>query len=450
MLAPGFAAAANLMAVTPSVDPAEYVNLLRNERTRLEKIGAADIPASVEASIGVSYDLLSAEGQRVFRQLAVFPGSFDGAAEANVCEDEGGRRLGELVRRSLVQYDENTKRHKLHDLVRLFADGPLSVAERAVAERRHAFHYKGVLAEAGDRYEKGGESVLKALRMFDAEWVHIQAGQAWAARHAEGDREAASLCSDYPWTGAYLVELRQHPQEQIRWREAGLRSARGLGDRPAQVRHLGNLGNACYSLGEYRRAINYHEQSMAIAREIADRRREGQCLCNLGSAYYSLGECWRAIEYYEQAMDIAREIEDRRGEGQCVGNLGATHHSLGDYRRAIDYHDQNLTIAREIGDRLGESAALCNLGIAYGALGEYRRAIQYQEQSLASAHEIGDRNGEGTALYNLALANEQLERYAEALESAEAALRVFDEIEDPSVPIARELLERLRARLIQK
>jgi hypothetical protein len=106
----------------------------------------------------------------VFRFLAVFPATFDAAAEEIVCADAAHVHLSDLLRRSLVLYDESTKRYRLHDLVRLFADTKLGAEHRMVAEKRFARHHLYVLAAADDLYLEGGKSLLDGLALFDLEW----------------------------------------------------------------------------------------------------------------------------------------------------------------------------------------------------------------------------------------------------------------------------------------
>ena len=197
-----------------------------------------------------------------------------------------------------------------------------------------------VLRNAGALYERGGDALRQGLALFDAEWGNIQAGQAWATSNAATNEEAAQLCSDYPGYGAFLLMLRQHPREQIRWREAALAAARQLKNRAAEGVHLGNLGIAYNSLGEYRHTIEYQNQALVILREIGDRRSEGAALGSLGLAYRNLGEYRRAIEYHDQYLAIAREIGDRRGEGTARNGLGLAYRSLGEYWRAIEHYEQ--------------------------------------------------------------------------------------------------------------
>jgi tetratricopeptide (TPR) repeat protein len=473
---------ASALAARINLSPADCAHKLADAQERLKL-------TATEASLDLSYNLLTEDLQRRFRALAVFPDSFDAAGAAAVWEAESNvaeEALGELLVYSLLEFNPANIRYRLHDLVRAFADARLDDAERMLAQLRHAGHYKDVLAAAGRLYFQGGESVKKGLALFDVEWGNIQTGQAWAATHASEDDAVAQLCGQYPVDGADCLNLRLHPRELIRWTEAGLVAARQLKDRRAEGAHLGNLGNAFGFLGEHRRTIKYYEQSLQIAREIGDRhfeglvlgnlgvayrnlgeyhraiefceqslqiaqeigdrRAEGNALGNLGTAYHSLNEYRRAIEFHEQRLQIARGSGDRHGEGQALGNLGTVYYSMGEYRRAIDYSEEDLKVAREVGDRRGEEATLGNLGNAYSALGEFLRAIDYYERQLQIASEIGYRSGEGVALWNMSLDLDKVGHRAKAIANAEAALNIFEQIEDPGVETVRKQLAEWRGK----
>jgi tetratricopeptide (TPR) repeat protein len=464
--------AATAMVKYRNLSPADYVRRLRDRQQRLKLI---------DASISLSYELLSETLRDRWRWLAVFPDTFAVDAAAAVWEievDQGQDILGELMATSLVEWNETFDRYRLHDLARLFADEKLSAEECAVGQKRFATHYKNVLAGADELYLEGGDSLLRALALFDLEWGNIQAGHTWvAAQDNAADADVTRLGMTYPSAGRYLFDLRQNSLERIRWLEIALNAARQLQDREKEGHALGNLGTAYAILGETRRAIQFYEQYLAIAREIGDRRNEGAALGNLGIAYDRLGEAplaiqfyeqhlaiaceigdrrgegaalgnlgivyknlgqtHRAIRFYEQALIIDREIGDRRGEGADLGNLGLAYCNLGETRRAVQVLEQYLAIAREIGDRRGEGDALDSLGIAYADLSETRRAIQFHEQAVLIHHEIGDRRGEGTDLWNMCLALDQLGERAQAIHHAEQALTIYEQIEAPNAAKVR-------------
>jgi tetratricopeptide (TPR) repeat protein len=480
--------AAGALAARENLAPGDYVRQLRAGKARLAALdryrGATEQELGVEASLDMSYEWLGEDLRKLWRALAVFPGTFDAAGAAAVwgtSPGEAEERLGDLLACHTVQWNKDTGRYSLHDLARDYAAAKLSGEERAEVEWRHAAYYCLVLSLAGSLYKEGGGKILLGLTLFDREWESIRAGQAWATVHAGDDEVVARLSVKYPDTGAYCLDLRLHPSERIVWLESSLAAARKLGDRGGEGAALGNLGvayknlgdprraiefyeqslaihreigyqcgegitlgnlgNAYFRLGDPRRAIEFHEQALAIAREMGDRRGESNAIGNLGNAYASIGETHRAIEFYEQSLAIDREIGDRRGEGAVLGCLGNAHLFLGDLRRAIEYYEQSLAIAREIGDRRVEGVALGNLGVAYADLGDPRRAIEFSEQYFTIAREIGDRRGEGTALWSRSVALDKLGQRDEAIASARDALAIFEQIEDPTAAKVRKQLQ---------
>ena len=473
-------AAGERLAGSRALSTAAYLKGLERDRGDLRYRGKEVMAVLAESVEALEHD--QAELVEKWRSLAVFPAPFDRPAAAAV-GDLDADELEVLVGRNLVLFDEKEDRFRLHDLFRDLAREGLTEESGYAAAKRHSGHFLGVEATAGARHIEDKEGFFVGLRVFDRERTHIEAGQAWAAAHAEADDDAALFAQSYPLLAAHILDLRQHAHDRITWLETSAQAARKLGNRKNEGNALGNLGLAYSALGETRKAIEYYEQRLDIARETGDRRGEGRALGNLGLAYSALGETRKAIEYYEQHLAIARETGDRRGEGNALGNLGVAYSDLGETRKAIEYHEQRLAIARETGDRRGEGNALGNLGVAYSELGEPRKAIEYYEQDLAIARETGDRRGEGTTLGNLggaysdlgeprkaidyyeqhlAIAREtgdrrgegnalhnradelaKLGRREDAIADARAALAIFEEIEDPNAEKTRRLLARL-------
>jgi tetratricopeptide (TPR) repeat protein len=382
--------AGTFLANTRDLSPEDYAGSLRDERLRLEHIDKGSAEKGVQASLNLSYSRLPAEAAGVFRMLSVFPADFDSEADEVICQDMGHERLSELLRWNLVDYQEETKRYRLHDLVRIFSSGKLSEIDgedaRDEARQRHAEHFREVLSFATDLYKKG--NVLAGLNAFDLERINIESAWAWARENLDKSNAAASICSSF-LNAPYLLDLRQHPRERISWAETALSAARKLNDRSMQGVHLGNMGIAYKNLGDARKAIEFHEQALAIAREIGDRRGEGNVMGNMGLAHANLGDARKAIEYYEQRLVIAREIGDRRGEGNALGNMGLAYAALGDARKAIEYYEQHLAIAREIGDRRGEAISCWNLGIAYEKEGDLKRTAEMMQICVSFEREIG-------------------------------------------------------------
>src|SRR5438552_11521269 len=92
------------------------------------------------------------------------------------------------------------------------------------AHLRHAQHYEAMLRSADNLYRQDATAMQRGLALFDLERPNIQAGQAWAATHGEGDQRAAELCSAYGLNGSQCVSLRLRPSELFEWATAGLAS----------------------------------------------------------------------------------------------------------------------------------------------------------------------------------------------------------------------------------
>ncbi|HVM91880.1 MAG TPA: tetratricopeptide repeat protein [Terriglobales bacterium] len=396
-------------------------------------------------TIGITYDRLGAEAQKRWRCLGIFPESFDAQAAAAIWETElkaAEHTLNSLLQQGLVEWDGQANRYYLRDMMGDFARGKTPADEAYEAALQHGRHYLQVLHRAEDLYLDGGESSARGLALVDLERENIQAGQAWAAKRAALDDEAAALCSRYAAAGSHCLSQRQHARERIRWREAALAAASRLSDRSAERAHLGNLGTAYRGVGEYRRAIECYERHLQMARELNDSRSEEQDLANIGDAYECLGEFGHAIEYFEHYLQLARKLDDRRGEGNALGCIGTAYHSSGGYFRALEFHEQALAIHREIGDWRGEGVALGNLGIACYRLGQHRQAIENFGRQLEIARSANDRHGEGNALWNMSLALDELGDREKAIDYAEAALRIREDIADPNA-------EKVRSRLLE-
>ena len=264
--------------------------------------------------------MLKEEQRRLWRSLAVFPQTFDDETAAAVWEMEreaAQDSLGDLMKWSLVEFSDETKRYRLHDLARLFAEAWLSEAgaeETDTTQRRFARHYCMVLATCNSLYEEGNKSMLRGLAFFDREWRNIRVGQAWAETRMKRSQNAAQLCIYYPEAGAYVLALRLHPRERIRWLEVQLAAARQLKQRNCEGAALGNLGVAYKGLGETRKAIEFYEQDLTIAREIGDSGGEGIALWNLSLSVDELGDHARAITLAEAALKIFEAIEHPHAE----------------------------------------------------------------------------------------------------------------------------------------
>ncbi|XP_054458370.1 G-protein-signaling modulator 2-like [Anoplopoma fimbria] len=215
--------------------------------------------------------------------------------------------------------------------------------------------------------------------------------------HAKGK----SIC----WTGAEPGEFPEEARIALRkaaqYYEANLCLVKELGDRAAQGRTHGNLGNTYYLLGDFEKAAAAHEKRLLIAKEFGDKSAERRAHCNLGNAHIFLSQFEVAAGHYKRTLQLARFLKDKAVEAQACYSLGNTYTLLRDYERAIDYHLKHLVIAQDLNDRVGEGRAYWSLGNAHTALGNHQQAMYFAEKHLEIAKETGDKSSEVTARMNL-------------------------------------------------
>uniref|UniRef100_A0A7N8XYU1 G protein signaling modulator 1b n=1 Tax=Mastacembelus armatus TaxID=205130 RepID=A0A7N8XYU1_9TELE len=207
------------------------------------------------------------------------------------------------------------------------------------------------------------------------------------------------------------------------------------GDKVGEARALYNIGNVFHAKGKQQlwgctqepgdlppdvrdtlqRATGFYEMNLCLVKELGDRAAQGRAYGNLGNTHYLLGNFVEAIKFHLlekicihknfslicHTLQLSRQLRDQVMEAQACYSLGNTYTLLQQYERAIDYHLKHLYIAQELTDRVGEGRACWSLGNAYVSLGNHKQALHYARKHLDISKEIGDRNGELTARMNV-------------------------------------------------
>ncbi|ERE70543.1 G-protein-signaling modulator 1-like protein [Cricetulus griseus] len=217
--------------------------------------------------------------------------------------------------------------------------------------------------------------------------------------HAKGKQLSWNAAQD---PGHLPPDVRETLHRASEFYERNLSLVKELGDRAAQGRAYGNLGNTHYLLGNFTEATTFHKERLAIAKEFGDKAAERRAYSNLGNAHIFLGRFDVAAEHYKKTLQLSRQLRDQAVEAQACYSLGNTYTLLQDYERAAEYHLRHLVIAQELADRVGEGRACWSLGNAYVSMGSPAQALTFAKKHLQISQEIGDRNGELTARMNIA------------------------------------------------
>lgn len=105
---------------------------------------------------------------------------------------------------------------------------------------------------------------------------------------------------------------------------------------------------------------------MSIVKELGDRAAQGRTCGNLGNTHYLLGNFRKAVASHEQVQPLSQPLT-------CTSKRLRATYSLSSVR----FIEQRLLIAKEFGDRAAERRAYCNLGNAYIFLGEFEVAAEH-------------------------------------------------------------------------
>lgn len=256
-------------------------------------------------------------------------------------------------------------------------------------------------------------NTLKVMGRFDEAAIfcqrHLAIAQSLGDRLSEG-RALYNLGNVYHAKGKQLGqkdpgdfsdEVKESLMQAVDYYQQNLTLMKDLGDRGAQGRACGNLGNTYYLLGNFETAIEHHQERLRIAREFGDKAAERRANSNLGNSHIFLGQFEQAANHYKRTLSLAMELGERAVEAQACYSLGNTYTLLRDFPTAIDYHQRHLAIAQELGDRIGEARACWSLGNAHSSIGNHEKALHYANSHYLLAKELGDVVGENTAKMNI-------------------------------------------------
>jgi tetratricopeptide (TPR) repeat protein len=427
-------AAGSLLATTADLEPVDYANQLHDERTRLEKLGTEGVDISVHASFNLSYARLSSDSATVFKQLAIFPGSFDATAEEFLCRDEDHKHLSDLVRRSLVMYDKDSKRYHMHELMRVFAKSLLSDEETLTSEMRLARYYQNLVKEANHLYLQNGKAHSQGRELINRERENIRHGWAWASSQAEIDEEAAEVCWTYPLSGFNVLRNTFPANELNAWCQKSLSIARHLNNREAELSPLTMIGLLHESIGEYKEAEECLRSALSLAEGFNDDRGAAMVSEYLGRVLADRGMKYEAIEKYEYAKQIWCRLGEHSNEGKIISEIASAYSDLRETHRAIQHLQLVLKNAREDGNKLEEANALANLANVYKKKSK-AEAIRFAEQAVEIFEQLGYRHWAAQASSSSGLWLVESGESARGIKRIERAVSILHEIGDSHLEV---------------
>jgi DNA-binding SARP family transcriptional activator len=448
--------AAARLRTSRAMSPTTLLSFLRRGREEPQLAGLDDGERSVAAAFDLSYRHLGPDQQQAFRLLVVHPGpTFDRYAAAAVLAGTlagAEQELDALEQVNLI-LQPTPGRYQFHDLLRAYAGGPVSGAERRHALTRLLDHYAHTAAVAMDAlypYESGHRPridppgtptpPLAGDHTRAAAWLHGEAPNLLAA--------AALAAASHPTHVLHLsATLARYLRTRARYADGhalhtqALGIARDRGDAPGELAALIALGRVEQSSGDHPGATAHYRQALEIAGRIGDAFGQIAALNGLGhvarlttadpvalahyrravqiarlgahpvgqiDAHWGLGKLHsragrrrQAARSYAYALRLARRTGHHGGQIRALTGIGHLHRRLGCHASAVAHFTEALRLAVEYGDLGGEVYAVCGLGDAAGQVGAHEEAAALYRRGLGRARDISDRNGRYEALLGL-------------------------------------------------
>lgn len=484
--------AAQRAAHRPMVPLAEMLRALRSSEKRWDALSMqnGNEAEAVHSVFAWSYHALLPTTAGFFRLLGGHPGPDISIEAAAALTGTGVERaeveLDRLADAHLVEHS-GPRRHRMHDLTAAYARdrmGAQETAEAVDASWRRMFEW---YLEAGYRAHRhmdnygahfpleieipaSGTAPVFVDRAEAAAWCDVEWPNLLAVVNAAIEQGRHELAWKLAATLRFMYHRADRRQAGLALLEAGLRSARLLGDVRAQGIILDSLTQMysylrrfpeCRAAGEaaiaiwhglgdhYREAVSRMigsseskrgrdwprliamlEDVLAVAEDLGQVRLKAANLGNLGEVMLRRGDLQRASELIEQALEIHRELDWPTGLADTLWNSSRVMRGRGRFADAAPLAEEALEQAMRTSDLELQCRATLELAVVRQAAGDRRDAAARYAQALAQARQENDRGGEARTLGRLAVFHRDAGELRAACELHEFAIEICRETED--------------------
>jgi predicted ATPase/DNA-binding XRE family transcriptional regulator len=353
-------------------------------------------------AIAWSYALLPPDGQHLFRQLAVFGGSFIEEAVQKIASDGASssdalgtlRALAALIDQNLVRISDDASEEalfELHPLLNEFANELLErEGERETAYLRFT-EYCLQLAQEPPRPEP---SYDRATRIrLQRESAHFDAALGWLK--STGRLDQALILAVTIWPIWYRRGENVHGYA---WLTSLLSDARAgsVSDAALADAHWAALG-LCESSGQPERFEEHLGVALPPKRAAGDRGAVASMLAGAGAAAHLKGEHHKARAYLDESLTIRREVGDGLNIARSLLDLGTHMSDQGEFAQAMRYLDEALILFRAAGRRMGTSLVLGALALVAIRSGSPSHAELLAREAADVAESVGFKESARTA-----------------------------------------------------
>ena len=396
---------------------------------------------TLRGAIDWSHELLSAEEQTSFSELAVFAGGFFAEAAEAVCREAKkaeareqrtenrrpeteaaalhGAILPALRDKSLLRAEmrDGAVRYSMLETIREYAQEKADADFLPALRSRHAAYFETLAAPLSRKLMGGEADAHEANERLTLELDNIRAGMDWTC---ETGQDAAAASYGNALT-RFLIKRGLYPECEQRLTQAE-EAAERCGDRAALAILLNRHGLAAQAVSHFDAAYSYFRQCYRVSKAAGDTLLLESALSNLGGLAWRRSDYDAAQQFWEEARLLATAEGHERLEADVCGSLGSLSVSRGAFEEAARYLERSLEIRRRQNHLEGIAVTLYQQAFLFWRQGE-------RETALAQAREAQRAFGELELKDRLALTNVQISQFlretgpdAEAETAAQDAL----------------------------
>lgn len=366
-----------------------------------EALPAAQRPErqrTLTATISWSYDMLTAQDQRVFRQLGVFSSPVGLEAVALVIASDGRDPLdvvAHLVDVSLLEIvdapDGEPMIYMLETIRRFARERLQESGELEDTRLRHAHWCLGVAQEITSLLH--GPRQMTALDRMEAVIEDVRAALDWSFSDVGTLAETQFACGldllepmdNYWYRFGYIQEGRGWHERALALLDRGDRE-----DSPGIVDALHGHGVLALQQNDLTTGTQALERALDMAHRLGDATRESRESNSLGIAYREQGDVDRARVLIESSIDLARRIGNAQREATAMSNMVHLHMDSGDYAAAVEAARRSVVADQALGDPWGVAIDQLNLVAALLNAEGARPAFQQLVEVAPGAIALGD------------------------------------------------------------
>ena len=193
---------------------------------------------------------------------------------------------------------------------------------------------------------------------------------------------------------------------------------------------LQQMGQICYYLGNYPKALDFHEQADKLFRAEGDKERVAANLDDMGLLYYYNRQMPLARKQYDEALGIYRETGNAGGMADTYGRIGHLYEKRQLYDSAFLYQRQALLQYSKIAHKQGMAKIYENMGSIFEDLARYDSSWYYFANSLELYEQAGEEVASIEVVNNLGDIYRKTGRYREAIVQTRKALMLAEKTND--------------------